>query len=278
VQDQLTITPQVRILAGARLENFAIRFTDNRANAVRRRTDRMISPRAGVVVKPSELVSVYASYSLSFLPGSGDQFTSLTDVTAALRPERFTNYEAGIKWDALDRLALSAAAYSLDRTNTRAVDPLDPTKSVQTGAQRSRGVELSAIGSVTSAWEIAAGYSRQEANIVRATAASAAGASVPLVPSRSISLWNKYSISKRIGAGVGGVHQSDVFAAIDNKVTLPAFTRFDGALFAGLGYGLRAQLNVENLFDVKYYPTSNGNNNISPGSPRAARFSVTASF
>jgi catecholate siderophore receptor len=278
VQDQLTITPQVRILAGARLENFAIRFTDNRANAVRRRTDHMISPRAGVVVKPSELVSVYASYSLSFLPGSGDQFTSLTDVTAALRPERFTKYEAGIKWVALDRLALSAAAYSLDRTNTRAVDPLDPTKSVQTGAQRSRGVELSAIGSVTSAWEIAAGYSRQEANIVRATAASAAGASVPLVPSRSISLWNKYSISKRIGAGVGVVHQSDVFAAIDNKVTLPAFTRFDGALFAGLGYGLRAQLNVENLFDVKYYPTSNGNNNISPGSPRAARFSVTASF
>jgi catecholate siderophore receptor len=278
VQDQMSITPHVKVLAGARLENFAIRFTDNRANAGRRRTDQMISPRAGVVVKPSELVSLYASYSLSFLPGSGDQFTTLTDVTAALEPERFTNYEAGVKWDALDRLALSAAAYRLDRTNTRATDPLDPTKSVQTGAQRSQGIELSAIGSVTSAWEIAAGYSRQEANIVRATASSAAGARVPLVPSRSLSLWNKYSIAKRFGAGLGVVRQSEVFAAIDNKVTLPSFTRFDGALFAGIGFGLRAQLNVENLFDVKYYPTSHGNNNISPGSPRAARFSVTASF
>ncbi|HEU4879589.1 MAG TPA: TonB-dependent receptor, partial [Gemmatimonadaceae bacterium] len=278
VQDQMSITTHVKVLAGARFENFAIRFKDNRANVERRRTDHMISPRAGLVVKPSELVSVYASYSLSFLPGSGDQFTTLTDVTSALRPERFTNYEAGIKWDAFDRLALSAAAYRLDRTNTRAVDPLDPRKSVQTGAQRSQGIELSAAGSVTSAWEIAGGYARQAANIIHATAASPAGASVALVPSRTLSLWNKYSIAKRFGAGLGVVRQSEVFAAIDNKVTLPAFTRFDGALFAGIGFGLRAQLNVENLFDVKYYPTSNGNNNISPGSPRAARFSITASF
>ncbi|HEU4879103.1 MAG TPA: TonB-dependent siderophore receptor, partial [Gemmatimonadaceae bacterium] len=254
VQDQMSITRHVKVLAGARLENFAIRFRDNRANVERRRTDHMISPRAGLVVKPSELVSVYASYSLSFLPGSGDQFTTLTEVTSALRPERFTNYEAGIKWDAFDRLALSAAAYRLDRTNTRAVDPLDPRKSVQTGAQRSQGIELSAVGSVTSAWEIAGGYARQEASIVHATAASPAGASVPLVPSRTFSLWNKYSIVNRFGAGLGVVRQAEVFAAIDNKVTLPAFTRFDGALFAGIGFGLRAQLNVENLFDVKYYP------------------------
>jgi catecholate siderophore receptor len=278
VQDQISFTPMLKLLTGARYESFAVRYNDNRAGAERRRVDRMISPRAGLVVKPNELTSVYAMYSLSFLPGSGDQFTTLTDVTRALRPERFTNYEAGVKWDAFDRLALSAAAYRLDRTNTRAVDPTDPSKSVQTGAQRSQGIELSAVGSVTSAWEIAAGYARQEANIIQATAASPAGARVPLVPSSSISVWNKYSVTKRFGAGLGVVRQSEVFAAIDNKVTLPSFTRFDGALFAGIGYGLRAQLNVENLFDVKYFPTANSNNNISPGSPRSARFSITAEF
>jgi len=69
-----------------------------------------------------------------------------------------------------------------------------------------------------------------------------------------------------------------VFAGIDNKVTLPSFTRYDGALFLKIGLGLRAQLNVENILNVKYFPTANSNSNISPGSPREARLSITAEF
>ena len=277
-QDQITLSPQLRLIAGARLEKFAIEFTDNRTMAERDRNDEMLSPRVGLVVKPVESASFYASYGVSFLPGSGDQFTTLTDITRALEPERFTNYEAGVKWDLHDRLSLTAAAYRLDRTNTRSVDPLDPTKILQAGAQRSQGIEIGATGNVTSAWEIAAAASRQSAKIERATASSAAGARTPLVPERSLSLWNKYSFTQRFGAALGVVSQSRVFAAIDNKVTLPSFTRFDGALFAGIGFGLRAQVNVENIFNVKYFPTSNGNNNIAPGSPREARLSITAEF
>ncbi len=261
-----------------RYERFSIRFNDRRTAAGRSRTDGLLSPRAGLVVKPNALTSIYASYGLSFLPGSGDQFASLTEVTGALRPERFANYETGIKWDVLDRLALSAAIYRLDRTNTRSVDPVQPERRIQTGAQRSRGLELSAIGDVTPAWELAAGFARQSAKITSATAASAAGARVPLVPRTTLSLWNKYSFHKRFGAALGVVSQSKSFAAIDNKVTLPGFSRLDAALFAGIGMGFSAQLNVENLFDTKYFATAHNNNNISPGSPRAARLTVKADF
>ena len=278
VQDQLSISPKFRVVAGARYERFGIHFTDRRAQATLERTDGMISPRAGIIVKPVDLLSLYASYSLSFLPGSGDQFTTLTEASSALAPERFANYETGVKWDALDRLALTAALYRLDRTNTRATDPADPTKLVQTGAQQSQGLELAAQGNVTTRWEIAGGFARQSATITSATTASPAGARVPLVPKTSLSLWNKYTVSPRFAAALGAIRQSEVFAAIDNKVTLPAFTRFDGALFAGIGAGLGAQVNVENLFNVRYYPTSNGNNNISPGSPRSARVSLSATF
>ena len=38
---------------------------------------------------------------------------------------------------------------------------------------------------------------------------------------------------------------------------------------------LRVQLNVENLFDRRYYPTSQGNNNIMPGSSRMVRVSMS---
>ena len=69
-----------------------------------------------------------------------------------------------------------------------------------------------------------------------------------------------------------------MFAALDNSVILPAFNRADAAVFLGSGRGLSAQINVENLFDEKYFASANGNNNISPGSPRAIRLALTTSF
>lgn len=278
IQDQVVFSPRIRLIAGARYESFGLTFKDKRTGVERRRNDGMLSPRAGFVVKPTELASIYANYSVSYLPGSGDQFTSLTDITKSLRPERFTNYEVGAKWDALNRIALTFATYRLDRTNTRSIDPSDPARVIQTGAQRSEGIELGATGNITQSWQIAAGAAAQRAKIISATAASAAGAKVPLVPSRSVSLWNKYSLSPRLGIAAGMVHQSKIFAAIDNTVTLPAFTRFDGALYLGVTSAIRAQLNVENLFDVRYYPSSFGNNNIGPGSPRDVRLTLSAVF
>jgi len=59
---------------------------------------------------------------------------------------------------------------------------------------------------------------------------------------------------------------------------LPSFTRWDGAVFARLTRRLRAQVNVENLLDEHYYASSNGNNNITPGSPRAVHVSPTTQF
>ena len=106
--------------------------------------------------------------------------------------------------------------------------------------------------------------------------AAPAGAIVPLVPRQTFSLWNRYQLVPRLGAGVGVVHQTKMFAAIDNTVTLPGFTRVDAAAFLTLTETLHAQVNIENLFDERYYPTSHSNNNIAPGGPRTVRVSVTA--
>ena len=99
---------------------------------------------------------------------------------------------------------------------------------------------------------------------------------MPLVPNRTLSLWNRYQIRPAFGAGLGVIRQSAVYAAVDNTVTLPAFTRVDGALFLSLGRGVRAQLNVENVLDTRYYGVSQGNNNIMPGAPRTVRVSLAA--
>ena len=91
---------------------------------------------------------------------------------------------------------------------------------------------------------------------------------MPLVPARTASLWNRVQLAPTVGVGVGAVHQAKSFAAIDNTVTLPAFTRCDAALFVALPWRTRAQLNVENIFDTRYFGTSQGNNNIMPGASR----------
>ena len=276
VQDQVVLSPRWQAVAGLRLDGFALRFHNNRSNEDLSRHDRLVSPRAGLIYKPVEPMSIYGSYGISHLPSSGDQFASLTATTETLKPERFTNYEFGAKWDATSALSLSGALFRLDRTNSAAHDPTDATRMVQTGAQRTTGYELGVTGQLARGWEVVGGLSSQRAEIVNATSAAPAGAIVPLVPRRTLSLWNKLQLSPALGAGLGVVHQSAMFAAIDNKVTLPAFTRADGALFLALPGTLRAQLNLENLFDVSYYATAQGNNNILPGAGRTVRFSITA--
>src|SRR5204863_1234524 len=109
----------------------------------------------------------------------------------------------GAKWDATADLSLTTALYRLDRTNTRATDPIDPTRIVQTGSQRTNGFEFGINGRLTRAWKIAGGYAHQDAFVTNATAAARAGAQVAQVPRHTFSLWNNYQFLSRIGAGLG---------------------------------------------------------------------------
>ena len=276
VQDQIEFSQKVQVIAGVRYDYFDLHFHNNRNGDNLRRIDNLISPRVGVVVKPVSPVSVYGSYSVSYLPSSGDQFSSLTSITQQVKPEKFNNYEVGAKWDVRRDLALTTAIYRLDRKNTRSTDPNDPTRIVQTGAQRTNGFEIGMDGSVTKNWRISGGYANQDAFIASATIASPAGAKVPQVPRHTLSLWNHYQLIRKLGAGVGIIHRSDMFAAIDNKVVLPGYTRIDAAAYYSFSEKWRLQLNVENLFNNQYYINADNNNNISPGRPRGARVGLVA--
>ncbi|HEU4565745.1 MAG TPA: TonB-dependent siderophore receptor [Gemmatimonadaceae bacterium] len=275
LQNQISLGAHWQAVIGARWERFALDFDNHRNGESLRRTDGMLSPRGGVIFKPAEPLSLYASYGVSYLPSAGDQFSSLTATTETLEPERFTNREVGLKWEPRPDLSLTAALYRLDRTNTSAPDPDVPGRVVQTGRQRTTGAELGVAGNLTSAWQIAGGWATQKARIVSRTSAAPEGATAPLVPRNTFSLWNRYQLAPRVGAGVGLIHQTRMYAAIDNSVTLPGFTRVDAAAFVTLSPTVRAQLNVENLLDRRYYPTSHGNNNIMPGASRTARVSLT---
>jgi catecholate siderophore receptor len=215
---------------------------------------------------------------VSYLPSSGDQFSSLTAVTQQVEPEKFNNYEVGAKWEPFPSLAMTTALYRLDRTNTRSTDPNDPTRIIQTGSQRTSGYELGVNGHVTAAWAVAGGYAYQNAFVTSATVSAAAGAQAGQVPHHTLSLWNTYRLHPKVSAGLGLLYRSDMFVAVDNTVTLPGYTRADAALFYAMTDKLRLQLNVENLFDARYFINADSNTNISPGSPRALRVALTTRF
>jgi catecholate siderophore receptor len=277
-QDQIELSRYVQVVAGLRFDYFDLRFHNNRTGENLRRIDRLVSPRAGIVFKPIVPLSVYANYSMSYLPSSGDQFSSLTTITQQVKPEKFSNYELGVKWDVRRYLSLTAAIYRQNRTNTRATDPNDPARIVQTGSSRTNGFEIGINGSVTRDWIIAGGYAYQDAFITSATTAARAGAQVAQVPHHTFSLWNNYRFHPRWAVGLGVIHRSDMFAAVDNTVMLPGYTRADAALFFSINEKWRLQANVVNLFDATYYLNADGNNNISPGSSRAVRLGLTARF
>ena len=278
VQDQISLGDHVEIVAGLRYDRFDITGVDRQPNPDRpfARADDKVSPRLGLIYKPRRNVSIYGSYSQSFLPRSGDQFLTLSTTQQNLEPEQFTNHEVGAKWDIRPDLNVTAAVFRLDRTNATTPDPLNPTVTINVGETRTEGVELAVTGRVRPNWQVSGGYSWQDARLQGNDAVRMAQ-----TPKQQFSLWNRYDVNGRLGFGLGVIHQSSQFAAIRTSTAttrLPAFTRVDAAVFYEISDRVQLQLNIENLFDTTYFSDAHNNFNISPGAPLNARLTLSSRF
>lgn len=283
LQDQLELNEQWQAIAGLRFDSFEVDFNDKRpaptGSGKVYRYDGLVSPRAGLVYKPVKPLSLYASYSVTYLPVSGEQVGSLSNLNAGLKPEEDTNYEVGAKWEVRPDLALTLALYQLQRQNFTVTDPANPAQQINVDGTTTQGIEVGVNGNITKRWSIAGGYAYQNGTYDKNQSATILkGNRTANVPLNSVSLWNRYDFNNMWGAGIGVINRSSMYAATDNTVRLPGYTRADGAVFFTLNPMFSAQLNVENLFDRGYYLNAHTNNNILPGSPRAVRVGVTAKF
>ena len=285
VQDQIQLTRYLELVAGVRNESFNLKYANllpstPAAPASLAHSDNLISPRVGLILKPTETLSLYGSTSVSYLPASGDQFSSVATATVNLDPEKYTNYEVGAKWDVTKALAFTAALYKTDRENVRFANP-DGTF-IQTGQSRVRGGELAMTGYISRDWQISVGYSRNFGELTSATSPTlVAGTPLPNLPRDTFSLWNRYQFLPDWGAGIGIVHHTPMFAALQpvtNLVRLPAFTTVDAALYWKIMPNLNAQLNVTNIFNAKYIQSADSNDNLTPGAPTSVTLSITSRF
>ncbi len=272
LQDEIAIADWLRLVVGARFDSFDIEVFNVVNSETRTRRDEKVSPRLGLIVKPRENISVYASYSESFLPRSGEQFTDINGDADALDPDTFSNLEAGLKWDFERGLSLTAAVFEIEQSSPQVSDNNDGTLDVINS--KIRGAELQLQGQLTDFWTVSAGYSYLDGEQVNRTGPT--GLRVRELPEHMASLWNNFTVSDQLGFGLGVTHQSSSFANNNNSAVLPAYTRFDAAAYYDVNENLRVQINVENVTDELYFPSSHSTHDITVGRPLNARLSVQA--
>ena len=283
LQDQVTLSPRWKAVLGLRQDHFALSLLDRSAARVDlSSTDTALSPRADLIFQPQAAASYYLSYGYAFLPSS--ETLSLSVANADLRPEKATNWELGAKWEVGVGMSLTAALFRLDRADVKSRDPLDSTRLVRSGLQRTEGLELGFQGQVREGWEVYGGLALLQAEVLKATGGSptitpvAPGTQVPLVPRRSATCWNKVDLGGSWSLGLGLIYQGSTFASTTNSVLLPAFTRLDAALFYRFSPQTRLALNLENLLDRTYYPTAGNDSNITVGTPRRVQLTLAAKY
>ena len=293
MQDQIKFTDKWQAIVGLRHDRFETKFDGARRDSATNTaipenfnvTDNFLSPRAGLIYKPVEPVSIYANYSVTYVPRSGDQLTSLTVVNQSFKPEKFVNYEVGAKWDVNPNLALTAAVYKLDRENVQVTDPNNATLQVLVDGQETKGIELGVAGNISDKWSVFGGVALQDGEVTEQQGsgpnAILKGAELGQTPKRTLSLWNKYEINDIWAVALGIVSTSDRFAlspTATQSTLLPGYTRYDAAVFAKINKQTRLQVNVENLTNKEYALFAHNNQNITPGSPITARASLIYDF
>ncbi|MDN4543545.1 TonB-dependent siderophore receptor [Pseudomonas sp. C32] len=280
VQDQLRLNDQWQLLAGLRYDTFDIESTNKLRNISEDRDSHSTSPRVGLVWTPLQNHSFYASWSKTFSPVGGG-LIGITPGAAGnandLSPELTKQKEIGVKSDWLDdRLSTTLAIYELELYNRRTSDPNNPTITLLSGLQRSRGIELTAAGKITGNWYVRGGVGLQDATIEEDNN-GLEGKRINNVAKHNGSLFLTWKPEMGWYAETGLTLVGDRYADNLNTTVLPGYGRWDAlAGFRHKDWDVRAALN--NISDKTYYSSATSAFQIQPGAPRSVVVTGTYSF
>ncbi|MEC7126837.1 MAG: TonB-dependent receptor, partial [Pseudomonadota bacterium] len=249
---------------------FDITVNDVKAGSSQSRQDDQFSPRAGLIFKPQDSLSLYISYSESFLPRSGEQYKKLSASSARLDPDVFENTEFGVKWDIAPGLMFAAAYFQNDQTQA-VRDSVTGEQAEIVGLQVD-GFELELKGQLNDSLSVAAGYTSMDGT-------TSSGGEPRELPESTMHLWANYQVNAQFGLGVGFAYQDEQNIK-NNKpgLILPDYTRWDAAAYYNVSDDLEIRLNVENLSDELYFPFSHSTHQASVGKDLNARLSITRRF
>lgn len=294
LQDQIDLLPNLKLLGGFRFDyvhQFGRFGTSAATSPDQNSDDTAVSPRVGLVYQPIEPVSLYASWMRGFLPNDPTFFNPDGKL---FEPERSTQYEVGMKTFFLqNRMSATLAWFHLTRENLLTPDPVNPLFQVQTGEQRSQGVELDVTASLTAGWNVIASYAYTDAEVTADNNLALIHKRLANVPYNKATLWSTYYFQEGAlkGFGLGG----GVFGYTSRNASIfgvqrevPGYVRLDTALYYNRDLApdnwLRAKtlniaLNFRNLLDQRYIQsTQNSTTLFFFGEPRTVLATVGLQF
>ena len=240
----------------------AVRVLKNTAS----RDDSNVSPRLGLIYKPQENMSLYLSYSESFIPKSGEQYKKWS--AATFDPDVYENTEIGFKYDMDDRISMSFAYF--DQETVKGQE--DGVGGSEVIGMAIDGFEIGIAGEVNDQNSINFGLSSVDAT------KSAGSGEQKEIPELTWSLWYTHRASDLFSLSFGALYQDDQLINKENQARLDDFTRIDMAMTITPSDSDTVRINIENLSDETYYPHSHSTHQASVGEPLNVRLSYQKTF
>lgn len=278
--DTIAFSPQWDLHAGVRWDHVESTATDygwEDPIGPISRTDSEWSGNLGLVFKPSDNGTVYASVGTSFdvtgtfdrglvqLAGGGNALTGSREDIVDLNafntdPEQTVAYELGTKWNVADNLLVSAALFRTDKTNARTPaagggDLLN----VLDGEQRVEGFEIGAMGSLTPEWKLYTSYTFIDSEVLSSNNPWEVGSRLGGTPKHTFNLWSDYAVTSQWSVGGGMEYVADQInnvasepGARRRQVEIDSYTLLHASTAYRFNEELQLRINGFNLADKAY--------------------------
>ena len=274
IQDQIDISDSLKLLVGARYDDYEITVINLKpgSEATVTKGEDLVSPRAGIIFKPQENISIYASYSDTFAPQAGEQYKAMSNdstLGAVLDADETENMEIGVKWAISDELFLTAAFFDQERTSMEAVTVNNVAETQGVVDQNIDGFEIEMSGRISDQLQLSMSYADYDGETTSQNKE---------IPEYTFTAFANYQVNDDFGIGFGVTSSGDTQIGSSATPYLPSYTRVDVAAYYKIADDLTVQMNIENLTDETYFPHSHSTHQASVGEEVNARVSVRRTF
>ncbi|RAM64256.1 membrane protein [Herbaspirillum rubrisubalbicans] len=277
LQDQISLTQRWKLLAGIRADAFSSTLNNWRTSTITRQDKNAYSPRLGLTYLFTPSWSAYASASKSFRPNSGSDIHG-----RAFSPETSRAAEVGLKFQSADqRSGATLAVFDITKQNVLTADPSNPAFSIAAGEVRSKGVELDANAKLGHHWRLTGNLAYTDAYVSKDNTL-AVGSRLLNVPRVSGSVLAVFEDALASGSpyGIGGGlnYVGDRTGDQAGSFQLPAYLTARALAYWQLTPKMKLSLDVDNLFNKRYYSSSYSSVWIMPGNERTATLALNVKF
>ncbi len=277
------IDDRVLLTLGVRRQNVEAKNFDDTTGAVTSNYDEDAwTPMAGLVVKTTDDLSLYANYIEGLSQGTtvGDGFQNTGEVFPPYKTEQI---EVGAKLQT-GSFTNTLSLFQIEQPSTLTDDSTTPLPTLRlNGEQRNRGIEWATFGELTQSLRMLGGVTYLQGELTKTQDGVDDGNEAAGTPPWMANLGLDWDVPGLSGLAVNGrmTYTSEQYVDSANSYKLASWTRLDlGARYATMlgGKDVVFRANVDNVFDRDYWQGVFFNGSVTLGAPRTFRLSATVDF